>query len=326
MRIFKLLLPFAAGLAVFLALNTALCFLMIPYQFTRVKIHRAETETFDDLILGSSHGSAAIDPSVLTEVTGRSCLNAAAGGQYPRDNYYLLLDACREHKPGRVIFEFDPTYWVSEDNFNRTPRYQLSMMEPSLTKLQYFMDLCLPGDIRYCLMPWFLYQTKPEEMRRIAGRKLGEAYRTYSVEPFSEGDQVCEESGFIAISDQANGDRSVREFSFGEGTGSYVKENQARFEQLVRCCREQAIELVVVTTPVPLPTRSANEAFYREAHGLMQALSEKYGFRYLDYVMPEEDASEHLKARWRAKSFSDAEGHMRVSAARRFSRMLARAL
>ena len=61
-------------------INALLSYMLIPYQFTRMKIHTIETEDFDDLILGSSHGSAAIDPAVLSEKTGRTCFSAAAGG------------------------------------------------------------------------------------------------------------------------------------------------------------------------------------------------------------------------------------------------------
>jgi len=196
MRTFKKLLPLLAGIAVFLVCNQILNYLLIPYQFTRMKIHRIETESWQDLILGSSHGCSALDPAVLTEKTGRSCFNAAAGGQYPADNYYLLLDACRHHKPERVIFEYDPAYWIAGDPFNRNARYQLDVMAPSVVRARYFFDQFFNSDLRQVLMPWLAYRRDHLRIRQTLAVKQSEAYRTFSSEPFSTEYQTCRADGF----------------------------------------------------------------------------------------------------------------------------------
>ena len=115
MRIFKRLCPAAAFLILFVLINFLLNDALIPYQYPRVKIHTIETQTFDDLIVGTSHSFSAINPEILSSSTGRSCYNASVGSQFPRDTLYLLMDACRSHRPGRIILEYDPAYLVDAD-------------------------------------------------------------------------------------------------------------------------------------------------------------------------------------------------------------------
>ena len=324
MRIFKHLLPFILGVLFILLLNAALNYMLIPYQFTRVKVHKVETETFDDLILGSSHGGTAFDPTALTAETGRSSYNACAGGQFPMDNYYLLLDALREHAPKRVIFEYDPNYWISLDPFNRTARYQESVMAPSAVRFEYFSKLLLPGDIRYVLMPWSLYESGLKDIRRIVARKQSDDYKNYAVEPFNEkGSQACDENGFLGIPDDVGGDPKIPDLFYTDGMEHIVAKNREYFEKIVRLCQKKEIELVVVTTPVPAATREATEGFYYTAHEWMKDLSTAYGFTYLDFVLPSENKDALPDLCEDPKGFSDGEGHMHISAARNFTQVLA---
>ena len=323
MRIFKRILPLLAGLCFFLAVNALLNFFFIPYQFTRMKIHNIETNTYDDLILGSSHGCAAIDPAVLSETTGRTAFNAAAGGQYPRDNYYLLQDACREHAPSRVIFEYDPAYWIVRDSFNRNARYQLDVMRFSPVRLSYFKDLCLESDIRFVLMPWFMYAGSYDRAGQNAAIKRSEVYRTYGVEPFVNREETCREDGFTAIADSTLRGFETPTYAFTQENAAIVQENQKWFEKMVRACREQGLELVVVTTPLPPATYTHNTDFYTQAHEKMQSLADTYGFAYLDYVAGDEAAAGEA---WAPQAFCDGEGHMHMSDAARFTRAFAERL
>ena len=175
---------------------------------------------------------------------------------------YLLADACRAYAPERVIIEYDPAYWISKDSFNRNARYQLDVMAFSAVKLRYFQDLCLEGDLRYVLMPWFLYADSFDRIAQTVAIKRSEDYRTYSVRPFAHDGQRCEENGFTPIPDSAQGDHTIPELSFDEENERYTKANQAYFEKTLKLCAEKGIEVVVVTTPVPAPTLEADHAFY----------------------------------------------------------------
>lgn len=324
MRIFRKMALAAILIAAFLGINTLLCHLMIPYQFTRVKVHHIENEPYQDLILGTSHGVSALDPETLTAVTDRSSYNAAAGGQYVIDNYYLLLDACRKHKVERVIYEYDPAYWVNVGINNPNSRYLESVFEPSMVRLAYFRDICMSSDIRYALMPWFLYDKDPEQIRKNLKIKSGAEYRSFSMAPFSDAGQTVMDNGFIAISDGATGSREIPDLFYNEQTRSAEKKQLKYFKKMLKYCASMDIEVLVVTTPVPERTYEPNEAFYKESHEKMSALAGEYGFTYVDYSAPDLAEGENVPGEiWDDSCFSDAEGHMRVSAAERFTSLLA---
>ena len=329
MRTFKKLLPILAGLAFFLGVNLLLNYLIIPYQYTRFKIHTMETKEFDDLILGSSHAGAAVNPEVMNSKTGRSSFNGAAGGQYPRENYYLLLDACRSGKPGRVLLEYDPTYWIVKDSFNRNARYQLSCMSFSKVKMQYFLDSCIGGDLRYVLMPWALYRDSFGSISKTVAVKNSDEYKNYGLEPFEEDGQSCSEDGFLSIPNRLWWDQTPSEPEFTEQTKSIVLDNRRWFEKTVEYCKQHGIELVVFTTPVPESTLKKNKTFYGEAHELMAQLAKEKEFIFLDYVMPDEDMNSLkfiARQSWEDDDFADFEGHMHKNTARRFSRIFGRTL
>ena len=335
MQTFRKTLPIIAGLCFFIILNLILNFVFIPYQFTGMKIHRIETEDFQDLILGSSHGCAALDPDVMEEITGRKTFNAAAGGQYPRENYFLLCDALRAHKPERVIYEYDPAYWIADERFNRVARYQLDMMEASSVKASYFSDLCLNGDFRYVLMPWFTFRDSLGRFRENISVKTSEAYRTFSAQPFSNSYQTCLQNGFTAISDDAKRKDTIPELAFSEETDPIVEKNDRYFIRLVSFCREQGIELVVITTPVPPSTLEARKDFYEQAHVLMADLAGEFDFSFMDYTgsdngsdRPSMSSTSDLSCiqAWPDEAYSDGEGHMYADTARQFSAVFAQDL
>ena len=344
MRIFKKIFPFIAGLLAFFAVNALLGYLLIPYQFTEMKIHTLEHETFHTLFLGSSHAASCLDPAVWTEQTGESSFNAAAGGQYPRENYSLLLDASREHKPEQVILEYDPAYWISYDNFNKNARYQESVMALSPVRLSYFSNLCLDGDIRFVLMPWFLYrenirrtdmgkglQDALRYVRNTVSVKQSDAYKNKTPEPFNGKDQICRTDGMIEIANHVHGNYTPPQLSYGADVEKYVQENQKYFEKTIQFCQEHDIEVIVVTTPVPEETKTQTGSFYQEAHEQMQKLSDLYGFTYLDFVCTvstDENqtgttAETSWENTWEKDDFSDGEGHMHTDAAKRFTKVLA---
>ena len=93
MRIFKRIAVPILFLAILMGVNAIFNYLLIAYTFTRYKLHKIETEAFDDLILGSSHGATNIDPAYVSSVTGRSAFNAAQGEEFPVDSYFFLKDA-----------------------------------------------------------------------------------------------------------------------------------------------------------------------------------------------------------------------------------------
>lgn len=311
MRIFKRLAPVIILIALFLAGNQLLNYLVIPYDFTRVKVHELETNAYGTLLIGTSHMASAIDPDLLTE-DGTRCYNAAVGGMYACENYYLLQDAVRSHKPERVILEYDPTYWIDAEGQNANARYLLSCMRLSPVKLRYFLATCLQNDFRYTFMPWYMNRAHIRNVKETLRIKQSDDYRQYGTEAFTNSFQEVKTNGWIAIYDESYTEGEVSSYAYEE---ERMQKNRSYFLKTLDYCKENGIETVVVSTPVPEEMLSENRAFYEQSIADMQSIADARGIRYLDYIIEKQpDLGD--------AAFSDVEGHLRRSAAEAFSRIL----
>lgn len=315
MRIFKRIYPAALFLALFLMINTALNYMLIPYQYPRVKIHTIETQTFDDLILGTSHSFSAINPAVLSESTGRTCYNASVGSQFPRDTLYLLQDACIRHKPGRVILEYDPAYLIDADRAFVNERYFVQCMQPSAVKLRYFLDCAADSDFRVALMPWIGHRGDLSGIRRNLKIKNSSSFHAYGTQPFDDGNQRMTDQGQMRISERIFDDKKPRLNAFQPETS---KDNLHDLIRIFRFCREKEIPVILVTTPVPSETLETYPDYYQDAHTLMASIAAEWNIPFLDYAYQQD-----RRLNYETAEFSDLEGHMHEDASDAFSAVLA---
>ena len=343
MRIFKKILPYLLFVFIFIAVNEAIFYALVPYQYTRMKLHHLESEDYDDLILGTSHGASAFDPEVISSVTGRSIYNAAAGGCYPRDQYYMLKDACRKHVPERVIIEFDPTYWSAVEGMNNTQIDLVRQMEFSPVKLMYFVSSCFKSDFRCTLLPWYMNISGVKQVPDNLRIKRSDSYVNCTAEAFHDELQEVRDNGFIAISAGAEGNRTLQVHDFVE---KEFDENRSWFLKTVRLCREKGIQVIVVETPVPETTVEGDRDFFTRSGEMMAGMAESEGFMFLDFALTDPDggnampassaeaagdaadaaAAAFSKMRRAPEDFMDAEGHMYEETAQVFSGALSEIL
>ena len=191
----KFLLPAALILAI-TAVNLGLNYALIPYSYVRIMMHQIQTEEYDTVFLGTSHGLNGISPKVVSEKTGQNAINLCLGGEYPRDAYYLLRQVCEKKKPQRVVYELDSGYFCTPEgqrgDFNRI-FYEMPL---SLAKAEYFFAKERELDFRATLFPWFYYRGQFREMERIIQVKQGEDYKNYGAAAFKSGGQEFAD-GFV---------------------------------------------------------------------------------------------------------------------------------
>ena len=314
MRIFKRILVPVIFIAVLCAVNTYLDYLLVPYTFTRYKIHKIETETFDDLILGSSHAGTCLSPSSISDVTGRSAFNAAQGDEFPVDSYFFLKDAAAEHKPDRLIYEFDPNYWITAQDVGANYAQMFTEMQLCKAKVQYFFAKMWKADFRTSIAPWYFYRSQLANIERNLFVKRSDDYKNFGTGTFDSATQTVGTDGFIAVKPgKWNDEITPRDWS------EDMLQDKARdyFIRIAEFCRREGITLVVVTTPVPAETLSANAKSYTAACAEMTELSRAYGFTYMNYTGG--DLLEARKEFTDSVLFADWDGHMYADAAKRFS-------
>ncbi|MBQ8304731.1 MAG: hypothetical protein IJX90_00720 [Blautia sp.] len=294
---------------------------LYPCTFMRNDVHAITTEHFDELIVGTSHGKMNIVPDVLEQTTGLKGHNVCVGSEYPVDVYHLLMLACeKQQAPKRVIYEISPGYFVQEKEEGNNYLLFYHEFPLSKAKLSYFKTSIAKCNFRTVLFPWYEYSLSYELGRagKTLSQKLG---GDYDVASLKSETQEYHEDGWIQRNavhtenlDPEKGFAEVREFA----TENVIASNMEYLQKTIRFCKDNGIEFVAVTTPVPQPTLLNFESSYREAWGYFDEFFAEEGVPYVNFNAQYYNAFPH-----KIQYFTDYDGHMNGKAAQDFSAVLA---
>lgn len=294
-------------------INGVLNFLLYPYTYARIDMQNLATKKYEDLFVGTSHGKCGIDPVLVEKETGRAGLNLCMGGQFMVDSYFTVKEACRVNPPKRVVLELDAGYWMLDIPQDTSFGQTYLEMPWSLVKGEYLLAKFMEKDFRNALFPWYAYRGRLNEMAETVKTKWSEDYRTYNAEYFHDAVQAYEESGFIRRYYIEGAEKpETNLLSWDE---KQIREDNFKyFEKLVDLCREEGVELVVITTPVPMETLGKDPGSYEAAHEYFAEYFGEQGVPYMDFNV------EHPG--YTLADYADYEGHMYEETAGRFSGLL----
>ena len=320
MRSFRWIKPLLL-IAVVAGILFLLDFVLYPCTFIRNDVHEVTSETFDDVIMGTSHGKLCIDPESMEEVNGRSGHNLCVGGEYPQDSIYLLkLMIETGHKPDRIVYEVSPGYLVREKEEGNNYLLFYHEFPLSRAKLSYFVNAIAKCNFRSLFFPWYEYPLSYElsHMNETAAAKW---QKDYSVDRFRTESQEYHESGFVA---RYAVDTSVltTDDLVLYPVSAVKSQNMEDIKKLASLCREEGIGFCAVTTPIPLPNLQAFAEDYNEFWDYMRAFFAEQQIPWINFNDPE-----HFNLFTHdITAFTDMDGHMNENAARAFSGVLAEQL
>ena len=311
-KISKPVLVIAVCTAILILLDTAL----YPCTFMRNDVHAVVTQQFDDIIVGTSHGKMDIDPETMEKVSGRTGHNLCVGGEYGIDAYYLTKLIAEKQKPKRIIYEVDPGYFVTEKEEGNN--YLLFYHEFPFTKAkaEYFWDSIAKCNFRTILFPWYEYSLSYElpKIKETFSQKLK---KDYSIEGLKSDSQEYHESGFIERYPV-----NVKKLKKSEPKlfekDKVNLQNMEYLQKLISFCRENEIEFVAVTTPIPIATLKDYSDNYNAAWNYFGKFFEEQGVEYLNFNTQYFKVFTHD-----LKAYTDYDGHMNGDAARQYSEILA---
>ena len=239
-------------IAVILCINEILVLALKPYTSFRNDMHKLETNQYDDLFVGTSHGKAGINPEIVDKITGEKSLNLCLGGEEVQDSYYIIKEACRVNKPKKIIYELDPGYWVSTATLGPEYRTVYDEFPMSEVKAEYYLDKIWNVDFRTTLFPWYLYRKGIKGAGARFTSKFSHAYKNYNDSFYNEPSQAYTSQGQIRIhrSDAPKTEANLILWDEKKLKSDAVKS----FKKIVKLCKENNIKLTVVTTPVPQET------------------------------------------------------------------------
>ena len=296
-------------------LDTAL----YPCTFMRNDVHAVVTEQFDDIILGTSHGKMDIDPEVMGEITGRTGHNLCVGGEYGIDAYYLARLIAEKQNPKRIIYEVDPGYFVSEKEEGNNYLLFYHEFPFSKAKLEYFWNSIAKCNFRTILFPWYEYSLS-YEVPKVKETFLQKIKKDYSITDLKSDSQEYHESGFIERYPVDTSKLKKTDIKLYED-GKVAPSNMKYLKKLIDFCKENDIEFVAVTTPVPIAALKDHSDNYNAAWKYFGKFFEEQGVDYINFNTQYFKAFTH-----NAKAYTDYDGHMNGDAARAYSKVLAQVL
>ena len=310
-RIVNVVIPVLLAIGILVGLD----FLLYPCTFMRNDIHMVTTEEKQDIFLGTSHGMTNIDPVVVESETGKSGHNLCVGGEYGIDAYYLTKLMIEKQDPKRIIYEVDPGYFITEKEPGNNYLLFYHEFPMSKAKVQYFFDAQMKCDFRSVLFPWYEYPLKQElqNMKKTVYQKWN---HNYDVSYLKGKTQEYHESGFIERYPVApkQMDTSITRVFTEEAVKA---QNMEYLEKLIQLCKEEGIEFVAVTTPIPDAALEQYPENYNAAWDYFQKFFEEHEVQYLNFNREYYELFPHG-----LESYTDYDGHMHGKAATHFSKIL----
>lgn len=316
MRSFKNFLRGILVLLIGIVLLKGVDFLLYPCTFMRNDIHAVCTREYQDIILGTSHGKMNIDPDTMEAVTGRRGHNLCVGGEYGVDAYYLARLIAEKQKPERIIYEVDPGYFVTEKEEGNNYLLFYHEFPLSRAKLEYFRDSIAKCNFRTILFPWYEYPLE-YEFRNLKNTAYQKWNQNYDISYLKSDSQEYHESGFIERYAVDTSKLTMTRPKLYE-EGAVIEENMIYLEKLIDFCKEQGIEFVAVTTPIPVATLAEYQDHYLGAWEYFGNFFQEQGVQYLNFNKEYYKAFSH-----EISCYTDYDGHMNGEAALAYSKVLA---
>lgn len=133
----------------------------------RAKLYQGlynEDNSYEVLLMGSSHMNSSINPNILWGQYGITSFNYGTGGQPFDVTYYLLKEALKTHNPKVVVVDLYYLGLKAEYGEQGYIRYVLDNMKFSLNKVEAMMN-CIPKeDIIHYLFPLLKFHTRWKEL------------------------------------------------------------------------------------------------------------------------------------------------------------------
>lgn len=308
------ILPVVIFIALVIAINSLLNYMLIQPGLSRSIFHEAKEGGFDCIIVGASHGSYGYSSEVLKNETGMKTMNMCMGGEYYNDAYYVLKYALKYNKPKLVILDTDYQYLVNEHDESILFNSIYNAYPLCKEKLGYYFSKMVKEEFRGTFLKWTNYWQCYKTIGQTVAKKQSEAYKNYdssvvSMNPYD----IYKGQGFI----YRNSDYKKSDTPCIEWDESKVDKGQVGYiKKIVNLCRKNNIDIVFASA-VQDPEMVGHQVDkFAAADQYIQKLADElsvdyYNFNKLRFQIFARDTS----------GFYDREGHMYGETAMVFSQV-----
>lgn len=293
--------------------------------YARVMMHELyEQESIDTLFCGASLCYRDFDTGLLEKELGGNCFNAGSTIQGVPVSYYLLKDIYNRIKVGHVYLELGPVVEIRYDY--RTDQdivwgmyFIADYMKWGLPKLEMLLGETSPEYYATSFLVARRYWQKAfyfDYVKRNIQAKGTKVYREYGYDLLRSEDEWYVGKGYVANGvvaslDMLNDINAAIEYKVNEGWKSYV-------DKIINLCKENGVEITLVTTPVSGYVLSRWSGWYDGYHDMVKEIARKNNVDYWDFTLVKDG---YFKPE--AGLFSDST-HLNMYGARQFSTLFAR--
>lgn len=191
--------------------------------------------TVDVLLMGNSHIGVHVDTATLWREYGISAFALWGGVQPMWNTYHFLVEALKTQQPKAVVLEIGGLSVKEEYSDEATQLKNVAGMHPSLNKLE-AVKVTGPKERWGSLMLGLpLYHQRYAELSR----------EDFQYFPWSE--KLINNKGSYAL--YGHGDFDLKNPGEITAVAEISEKSMEYFMDIVRLCREQGIELILVKTP-----------------------------------------------------------------------------
>lgn len=287
---------------------------LYPCTFMRNDIHTVTTEQRDVIIMGTSNGKMGLDPDAMLEGTGMTGHNLCVGGEYPVDCYYMMQLILEKQKPKTLIFELDPGYFTTEKEEGNNYLLFYHEFPMSKAKLSYFADTMMDCDFRVAMFPCYEYSLE-YELSKVKDTLYQKLHHNYDVSYLKGTAQEYHENGFIERYPVAAAD--FKPYQPEVFTPEAVCDSNMEYmDKLIALCKENDVEFIAATMPLPATTLTENWDSFVTADRYFTDYFKEKEVKYYDFNVAYYTSHSHS-----VECFTDYDGHMNGESAREFSRV-----
>lgn len=309
-------------LAIIAILVEGVNYVLVQPGYARYIIHAADNsesgEDYDCVVVGASHGRASIDPHYFLEMGyADNPINMCIQGATVIDNYYMVREVCRNNDVKKIILELDYQYWDKnqklDSDFGDLLVY--GQLPFSSLKMQYIANELMDKDFRTIYFRKYAFAKKWSTVKKYVAIKQTDAYKNFQIEGAAglETEGPYQGLGFFYRTKVTN-----KKGKLNPSPWTYNDLNpkvQKYFEKIVKFCKDNNIELICVTTPIPPSSVAAGAA--NEADTYFKQICDENSIRYIDGNLIKNEILDVSD-----DDFSDWEGHMNGELAEQFSEVL----
>ena len=273
--------------AVITILVEAVNYVMVQPGYARYIIHTVDNpddgSDYDCIVVGASHGRASIDPHYFLEMEyAVNPINMCIQGATVIDNYYMIREACNNNDVKKIILELDYQYW--NKNLKRDSDFGDLLVYGQLPftslKMEYIVSQLMDKDFRTIYFRRYAFARNWKTAKKYMAIKKTDEYKNFQIEGVAGIDTEGPYQGLGFFYRTKVTDKKGK---LNPSPWTYEDLNpkvQKYFQKIVKYCKDNGIELICVTTPIPPSSVASGTA--NEANTYFKQICDENNVKYID--------------------------------------------